>query len=185
MAYSGDHSKKARFTANGRASTGSKAATLSLIAILSSISLASVLSSGSNNNVAFAMGDNPASCTNLYNSAITSVKINVGHRTIDLIAHPNAHFSLAKGQTYSVTLTLHSATTSNSGNSDIGSVWYGSTAYGFASDHCVNGVSANSDVTVTLTDVSLATATKGTTQDVELYSWPLSQPSITYTVNWR
>jgi hypothetical protein len=160
-----------------------KAITLALIAILSSIALASVLfgNGGSSNNV---LADNPSTCVNLYDSTITSLRINVGGRTIDPIAHPNTNFSAKLGQGYSVTFTLHSASMSNSGNTDVGSVWYGSTAYGFTSDHCVNGINPNSDVTITLDNVFMGQATHGTVQPVEWYSWPFASPSITYTVHW-
>jgi len=74
---------------------------------------------------------------------------------------------------------------SESGDSNVGSVWYGSTAYGFASDHCVNGASPNTDITITLNNVFMGQATHGTVQSVEWYTWPLTQPSVTYTVHWH
>ena len=136
---------------------------------------------------AFTMGDNPSTCMNLYDSVITSMKITQGHRTIDPIAHPNAHFNSKVGVGYTVTFTLHSASKSNSGNTNVGSVWYGNTAYGFANGDCVNGVHANSDVTITLEHVYMGQATHGTKQSVDWYSWSndtvLQGP--TYTVHWR
>src|ERR1051325_5510757 len=159
MANNNNHRGKNHF-ARGQAERN-KAVTLALIAALSSISLASVLFGNSNvrtNNIAFAMGDNPSSCVNLYDSTITSLKINIGGRTIDPIAHPNTNFGAKLGQGYTVTVTLHSAGASNSSNTDAGSVWYGSSAYGFDSNHCVNGVNPNSDVTITLNNVFMGQA---------------------------
>jgi hypothetical protein len=162
-----------------------KRVTLTLITTLTSISLVSILFGNvGTSNIAFAMGDNPSSCSNLYDSTITSLKITIGGRTIDPIAHPNTNFSAKLGQGYTVTVTLHSAGVSNSGNTDTGSVWYGSTAYGFASDHCVYGVNPNSDVTITLSNVFMGQATHGTVQSVEWYSWPFATPNVAYTVHW-
>lgn len=134
---------------------------------------------------AIAMGENPSTCSNLYDSAIRSLKINVGSRTIDITDKPNTNFVAALGNGYTVTLTLHSASTSISGNSVIGSVWYGSRAYGFASDQCIDGVNPNTDIEITLHNVFTSLAKRGTVQDVEWYSWPLSAPSVTYTVHWK
>jgi hypothetical protein len=149
--------------------------TLSLV----SVALTSVLLTNR------ALADNPSTCVNLYDATIKSLKINVGSRTIDPIANPNTNFAAVLGQGYTVTLTLHSASLSDSGNTNVGSVWYGSTAYGFASDHCVNGASPNTDITITLTNVFMGQATHGTVQLVEWYTWPLTQPSDTYTVHWH
>ena len=150
--------------------------TMSLV----SVSLTSVLLTNR------ALADNPSTCVNLYYSTIKSLKINVGSRTIDPIANPNTNFAAVLGQGYTVTLTLHSASASTSGNTNVGSVWYGSIAYGFASDHCVNGASPNTDVTIILNNVFMGQATHGTVQSVEWYAWPsLTQPSVTYTVHWH
>lgn len=105
-----------------------------------------------------------------------SLKITIGKRTLDPIANPNTQFSAVLGIGYTVTLTLHSASTSNTG-----SVWYESTARGFADDHCVNGVNYNSDTTITLHNIFMGQATHGTVQQVEWYSWPLSDPVLEWT----
>lgn len=151
-----------------------------LLTVLASISLVSVLF-GNN----YALAENPSSCVNRYDAVITSLKINDGHRIIDPVAKPNTHFTAKLGVGYTVTVTLHSASVSSLGNTDVGSIWYGSTAYGFASDHCVNGVNHDSDVTFTLYNVFMGQATHGTAQPVEWYSFPLSGPTVTYTVHWN
>jgi hypothetical protein len=148
------------------------------------LGLVALMSVSFRNNVS---ADNPKDCVNLYNSEIVSLKITdlPGRKSIDPIANPNTQFSSALGVGYTVTLTLHSASTSNSGSTDTGSLWYGSTARGFADDHCVNGVNPNSDTTITLHNIFMGQATHGTVQPVEWYSWPLTGPHVTYTVHWR
>src|ERR1051325_4083563 len=116
---------------------------IAVICLSSSIALASLLLSFGNNS-AFAHGDNPSTCTNLYYSTITSMKITTNRfQTVDLIAHPNSMFASKLGQGYTVRMTLHSASTSIAGNTNPGSIWYSTNALGFASGECVNGVSPN------------------------------------------
>jgi hypothetical protein len=150
-----------------------------LIVALTSIALTAAVT-GNNN----ALADNPSSCINLYDSVITSFKINIGSRIIDPIANPHTNFAAKLGQGYAVTFTLHTASISTSGSTNVGSIWYGSTAYGFASDHCVNGANASSDITITLHNVFMGQTTRGTVQSVEWYTWPLTGPHVTYTVHW-
>jgi hypothetical protein len=130
------------------------------------------------------LADNPSNCINRYNGTIMSLRINDGHRTIDLSANPLTNFDSRVGIGYTVTLTLHSAAVSASGNKDVGSVMYGSRAYGFADDHCVTGINPNSSITMTITHVFMGQATHGTTQSVDWYSWPLTLPTVTYRVHW-
>src|ERR1051325_4763484 len=141
--------------------------TLNIIAVVclsSSIALASLLLSFGNNS-AFAHGDNPSTCNNLYNSTIKSMKITTNRfQTVDPIAHPNRVFASKLGQGYTVTLIIHSASTSIAGNTNPGSVWYGSNAYGFYFDHCVNGASPNSDITITWNNVVWQQVPVGTKQ---------------------
>ena len=154
--------------------------------ILMAMSLISVvLMSVITTNRALAMGDNPSTCTNLYDSKIKSLRIKIGSRTIDATHKPNTSFVAALGKGYTVMLTLHSVATSKSGNSETGSVWYGSRAYGFASDHCVDSVNPNTDTTITLHDVFTSLARRGTIQNVEWYSGPSNGPTVTYTVHWK
>ena len=153
----------------------------SLVTTLASIALVSVLLS---TNSAFAMGDNPSSCINRYDAKITHMKINNGLRTIDPIAHPNADFSATIGKGYTVTFTIHSAGVSSLGSTNVGSVWYGSTASGKAVDQCVNGVNPNTDIMTTMHSIFMSQATHGTLQPVEWHYWPLSGPTVTYTVHW-
>jgi hypothetical protein len=162
---------------------------LAAAAISTSISMPSAILEN-----AYAMGDNPSTCTNLYDSVITSMNITRGHRTttiiIDPIANPHhhhlLHFKSKVGIGYTVTLTIHSANVSNSGNTNTGSIWYGTNAYGFAGNQCINGVKRNTDITITLHNVYMGQATHGTKQSVDWYSWAndtiLQGP--TYNVIW-
>jgi hypothetical protein len=146
--------------------------------MLASISLVSVLFTNT------ALADNPSNCINRYDATIMSLRIDDGHRSVDAIANPRTNFDSRAGVGYTVTLTLHSAAVSSLGNTDVGSVLYGSRAYGFADDHCVNGINPNSSIIITLTHVFMGQATHGTVQSVEWYSWPLTQPTVVYAVHW-
>jgi hypothetical protein len=153
--------------------------TLSILAIVfASVSLVSVLFINS------VLADNPSNCINRYNATIMSLRISDGRRTVDPVDNPLTNLDSMVGIGYSVTLTLHAAAMSASGNRDIGSVMYGSRAYGFAYDHCVTGINANSSIKITLTHVIMGQATHGTAQSVEWYSWPLTRPTVTYRVHW-
>jgi hypothetical protein len=143
-----------------------------------SVSLVSVLFINS------VLADNPSSCINRYNATIISLRINDGRRTVDPFDNPLTNFDSRVGIGYDVTLTLHAAAMSASGNTDVGSVMYGSRAYGFAYDHCVTGINANSSIKITLPHVFMGQATHGTVQSVGWYSWPLTRPTIIYRVHW-
>jgi hypothetical protein len=129
--------------------------------------------------------ENPSSCLNLYDSTIVSLKIKVGSRTFDAAVRDHANFVADLGKGYTVELTLHSTSVSNSGNTEVGSVWFGNRAYGFASDRCVNGANSNTEIRMTFHNVLMGQATHGTVQHVQWYSWPLDEPSVAYTVRWK
>jgi hypothetical protein len=129
--------------------------------------------------------ENPSSCLNLYDSTIVSLKIKVGSRIIDAAVRDHANFVAELGKGYTVELTLHSTSGSNSGNTAVGSVWFGNRAYGFASDQCVNGANSNSEIKMTFHNILMGQATHGTVQDVQWYSWPLDGASVAYTVRWK
>lgn len=131
-----------------------------------------------------ALADNPSTCVNLYGTSIKSLKINVGARTLNPIANPNTSFAAIVGNGYTITLTLHSAGASTLGNTNVGSIWYGNTAYGFARGHCVNGVNPNSDITIILKSVFMGQATHGTIQPVEWSTGSLTESPVTYSVHW-
>jgi hypothetical protein len=152
--------------------------TLILAILLVSMSFVSVLFTYS------ALAHNPSDCINRYDATIVSLRINDGRRTVDPIANSLTNVDSRVGIGYTVTLTVHSAAVSASGNTNVGSVMYGSRAYGFADDHCVTGVNANSSIIITLTHVYMGQATHGTVQSVEWYSWPLTRPTVAYRVHW-
>lgn len=129
--------------------------------------------------------ENPSSCLNLYDSTIESLKIKVGSRTIDAAVRHHANFVAELGKGYNVELTLHSTSVSNLGNTEVGSVWFGNRASGFASDQCVNRANSNSEIKMTFHNVLMGQATHGTVQDVQWYSWPLDGASVAYTVRWK
>jgi hypothetical protein len=153
---------------------------LAMAALLSAVLISYLLA-----NRAQAMGDNPSSCVNLYDSTIRSLHITVGSKTIEASAKDNTNFVAPIESGYSVTLTVHSASVSKAGDTNTGSIWYGSRAYGFASDQCISEVKADSDITVTLDNVVSSTAKRGTLQNVEWYTWPLDGPIVTYRVHWK
>ncbi|MDQ6862349.1 MAG: hypothetical protein M3044_00850 [Thermoproteota archaeon] len=153
---------------------------------LSSISLESVLFKSDNS--AHAMGSPPSVCINRYDATITSMKINDGLQISDPVAHPNTNLAPITGRGYTVTLTLHSASKSSLGNTNVGSVWYDNSAFGFFKGTCVYGATPNKDITITYSVPKLmAGAPPGFPlggQVVECESWPLTGPAITYTVHW-
>lgn len=131
---------------------------------------------------AFAMGQAPSTCNNRYDGAITAMKIKVGQRIYDPIAHPNLTFKLSEAKSYTVTLTIHTASTSVQGNTLVGSTWLDTSAVGYELGQCINNVSPSQDVTLTKTESHPANLESGTEQTV---TWnTLSPGSVTYNIKW-
>lgn len=131
---------------------------------------------------AFAMGQAPSTCTNRYDGAITAMKIIVGYRTYDPIAHPGTTFQLRNDKSYTVTFTIHTASQSSQGNTLGGTTWYDTSAPGYQLGSCVTGAGSNQDVTITATEVHPGNLAPQITQNV---SWKTLMPGeITYNIKW-
>lgn len=151
-----------------------------MVALVSvSILLASL---GITASQAFAMGQAPSTCSNRYDGTITSMKIIVGHRTYDPIAHPGITFQLRNDKSYTVTFTIHTANQSSQDNTLGGNTWYDTSAPGYQLGSCVTGAGSNQDVTITATEVHPGNIAPQITQNV---SWKtLVSGETTYNVKW-
>ena len=141
-----------------------------------------IASFGITANQAFAMGQAPSTCSNRYDGTITAMKITVGHKTFDPVAHPDLTFQLRNDRSYTVTFTIHTPSQSSQSNSLVGSTWYDTSAPGFQLGTCVNDVGPNQDVTVTKTESHPGNLAPQTTQNV---SWNTLVPgNVSYNVKW-
>ncbi len=143
-----------------------------------------------NNNSAFAQGDNPATCVNLYNSKITSMTIhNINNHGIQIIpvniSNSNTKFDSAVGLGYNVTFTVHTAGMSNQNNTNPGSVWYDTSANAYQQSQCVNGASPSADMTINLNNLSPGTLSDGTAQSPTWGMWGGGAAGVSYTVTWH
>src|SRR5579864_1275416 len=68
-------------------------------------------------NQAYAMGQAPSTCSNRYDGTITAMKITVGYKTFDPVAHPGITFQLRNDKSYTVTFTIHTPSQSSQSNS--------------------------------------------------------------------
>lgn len=128
----------------------SKKRIMMLLSLAAIISFSILVQPSINENRAFAHGDAPTSCENVYDAAIISMTIDNGVETFDPIADPDLHFDANIDNGYTVTFTLHAAGQRYTDGSNIpGSTWYRTTAPGFANGVCVDDVEANSLKTVT------------------------------------
>jgi hypothetical protein len=163
---------------------------LEVLVLSLAVSIITILVLHTNNDIAFAMGDNPSTCVNLYNSTITSMKIyntnNVRKQIIDPVSNPKISFDSILGRGYNVTFTLHVASMSNQHNTNPGSVWFDTSVNGYQQGRCVNGAFANSDMTIKGNKLFPTTLTGGTMQTpVQWYSWPYGAPSLTFIITWH
>ena len=149
-----------------------------LIFILGSIALTSSYFGES------IFADNPSSCHNRYDAAITSLKITIGGKIIDPMTNQNTNVDAEVGKGYQVIVTLHSADISSSGNSNEGSIWYGTSAYGFSANRCVKDIKPDTDISMTFDNVFMGQAIPGKEQIVQWYSWPLNYPTVEYKLHW-
>ncbi len=141
-----------------------------------------VASLGVTANQAYAMGQAPSTCSNRYDGTITAMKITVGYKTFDPIAHPGVTFHLRNDKSYTVTFTIHTPSQSSQGNSLVGTTWYDTSAPGYQLGTCVNNASANQDVIVTMTESHPANLAPQATQNV---TWNTLVPGNTaYNVAW-
>ena len=92
---------------------------------------------------AFAMGDPPTTCQNAYASKIIFMEITAGHKNYYPMINKNLTFIAHLNQGYDVMTIIQAAKVSNSGNKNVGSVWYHQDAVGYASGRCVDNVHHN------------------------------------------
>ncbi|MEO9321810.1 MAG: hypothetical protein ABI361_14180 [Nitrososphaera sp.] len=135
---------------------------------------------------AFAMGDNPTSCDNRYDATVTSVVIQTSRQNIDVLAEPSAVIRQKAFTGYDMTITLHAQPISSAGNTNPGSVWYSTSAFGYSLGTCVSGALASHDIVVTLHNVFMGQANPNgiTKQIVTIGSWPNTQQA-SYRVVWH
>lgn len=133
-------------------------------------------------NEAFAMGQAPSTCNNRYDGTITAMKITVGARTYDPIAHPGLSFQLRDNRSYTVTFTIHTPNQSSQNNTLDGTTWYDTNVQGYQMGTCVSGAGPNQDITVTATETHPANLAPQTTQSV---TWStLVSGDIAYNIKW-
>ncbi|MGE5599882.1 MAG: hypothetical protein ACM3UQ_00030 [Clostridiales bacterium] len=131
---------------------------------------------------AHAMGQAPSTCNNRYDGTISSMKVTVGQKTYDPIAHPGVTIHLRNDRSYTVTFTIHMPSQSSQNNTLGGSTWYDTSAPGYQMGTCINGVGPNQDITRTLSESHPANLAPQATQTV---SWKtLMSSEITYNINW-
>lgn len=110
------------------------------------------------------------------------MKIKVGQKIYDPIANPNLTFQLSEAKSYTVILTIHTASMSSQGNTLTGSTWLDTNAVGYQLGQCINSVTPNQEVKLTKTESHPANLEPGTEQTV---TWnTLSQTSVTYNIKW-
>jgi hypothetical protein len=122
----------------------------------------------------------------MYNSTIISFVVNNGTDAFDVRANPGVTFDAQLQTGYSVSFTLHTASTSSQGNTNLGATWYNNNAFGFANGVCVDNAGPNQDITVELSNVKMGQATDGMLQtNVYWNSLGNSNQQVTYNVKWH
>ncbi len=150
--------------------------------ILLGFAAALLASLGMSLNEAYAMGQAPSTCNNRYDGTITVMKITIGARTYDPIAHPGLSFQLRNDRSYTVTFTIHTQNQSSQNNTLDGTTWYDTDVQGYQLGTCVSGAAPNQDMTITATESHPANLAPQTTQNV---TWSTLMPgSVTYNVKW-
>lgn len=134
---------------------------------------------------AFAMGDNPYSCTNLGTSRIILAQINNGTKIFDPALNSGTRFDANINEGYSIYLILDTSSAgSDEGSENRGSLWYTTTAYGFSSGQCIPDLDSEKIKTFSLHNIIMGQANNGTTQQVTWGSWP-NVVQISYAVHWH
>lgn len=141
-----------------------------------------VASLGISANEAFAMGQAPSTCNNRYDGTITAMKITVGSRTYNPIAHPGVSFQLKNDRSYIVTFTIHTPSQSSQNNTLAGDTWYDTSAPGYQMGTCVSGAAPDQDITITETESHSNSLAPQATQNV---TWNTLVPGqVAYSVKW-
>jgi hypothetical protein len=76
--------------------------------------------------------------------------LNNGTQTFDPLNNPGATFRAEAHSGYSISMTLHTADQSSSGDQDMGTTWYTENTLGFGNGHCVDDVGPDKDRTLDL-----------------------------------
>ncbi len=158
--------------------------------LLATILLASLLSFLSISQVN-AMGDNPSTCPNRYDGVITSLRVTLPHGVrFDPIAH-RVVFGLRDDRSYSVTFIIRTPAESSQGNTQSGTTWFDTSAFGFQLGQCVGpgqsypygNVGPNQDVTIQVDSIPHpANLAPLITQTV---TWStLVGNSVSYAIHW-
>ena len=145
-------------------------------------------------NVALGHGSPPGSCGNEYSYQLVSMTVDNGSNTYDLFEDPGITFNGNNDPGYDVTFTIHAANQSVAGNTEEGSIWYRTIAYGFGQGVCVYGMAPDQDKTVVVENIVPAQQTNkdsadGGGDDLQYVEWNFmfSGPdarTITYEVSW-
>ncbi len=133
---------------------------------------------------AFAHGDAPSTCKNLYGASVTSLVIDAAGKRINVTKAKKPKFRVPLNGSYVVTATLKVADKSNAGNTEPGTTWFGHTAYGFGQGRCTDPVKPGQDLLQKFEVTLPGNANpKGATTDVEFYLDGEGQ-SFAWTVIW-
>ena len=119
---------------------------------------------------AFAHGDAPSTCKNLYGASVTSLVIDAAGKRINVTKAKKPKFRVPLNGSYVVTATLKVADKSNAGNTEPGTTWSSDTAAGMAWGKCTDPVTPGQNL-VQKFKVGLPgnANPKGDTTDVEFY----------------
>ena len=154
-------------------------------AIVLLVALASSLTPLAQFENVYAMGDNPSTCKNLYDSNILFMQVKEGNNYY----YPQwerVQFNSNIGQGYDVTMIIHAGNINKDGNRNIGSIWYSDNSLGYGNGHCVNNIRHDSYIMITIHHIVMGQAHQGLKQNVYLYTWANNrvQQGPTYNITW-
>lgn len=163
----------------------SKQSSMVLFLTAGLLSLTLTVPTVSTMKLAYAMGDNPTSCSNRYDATVTSVVVHTARQTVNVEAQPSTVTRQKAYTGYDLTITLHTAASSSLGNTNPGTVWYTTSAYGYSLGTCVSSATSNQDIVITLHNVYMGQANPNgiTKQLVSIGSWP-DTSQVNYRVVW-
>jgi hypothetical protein len=143
---------------------------------------------------AYSMGAPPGTCNNSYDYVVKSFTITANGQTYDPLANSDVKFNADTSKGYDVTMVVHTASQSNSGNTLPGQIWYVHDGYGFESGECADVAAPNSDQTVTVNGVVMGqeATNPNANGDLQQVEWdmgnvttPGAAPTITAKVNYN
>jgi YVTN family beta-propeller protein len=125
----------------------------------------------------YAMGPPGSACTNRYDGTITSLVVNNGTKSYDIINDHVTGFDARVSKGYSATIKIHFPAASSQNNTSPGQYWFWSDAYGVRQGSCNDGGAANSDTVLNLPNIKDAFIT----DDLQ-YHQGIQQ--VQYYVHW-